>query len=96
MGAKNRIVILDSTVDRPDEVFAVENGKARQLTHHNDAWLAGVKLGQVEEISATSKDGTRINGFVVTPPDYRRRPQVSDGAADPRRPGIAVCQFIHR
>lgn len=70
IGAKNRIVLLQSTVDRPDEVFAFEAGKARQLTHHNDPWLASVKLAPVEEISFASKDGTRISGFMVTPPDY--------------------------
>ena len=66
----NRIVLLESTVDRPDEVFALEAGKARQLTHHNDAWLSGVRLAPVDEISFASKDGTQISGFLVTPPDY--------------------------
>lgn len=68
--AQGRIVLLQSTVDRPDEVFAFEAGKARQLTHHNDSWLASVTLAPVEEISFTSKDGTRISGFIVTPPGY--------------------------
>ncbi|HKE96427.1 MAG TPA: S9 family peptidase [Povalibacter sp.] len=70
IGTKNRVALLDSTVDRPDEVLAVEGGKSRQLTHHNDAWLSTVRLAPVTEISATSKDGTRISGFLVTPPDY--------------------------
>jgi len=33
--------------------------------------MASVKLGATEEISFDSKDGTRINGFAVKPPDYR-------------------------
>lgn len=70
LGPRQRIAIIDSTVDRPDEIFALENGKPRRLTHLNDDWLAGVKLAKVEEITATSKDGTSINGFLVTPPDY--------------------------
>jgi dipeptidyl aminopeptidase/acylaminoacyl peptidase len=69
-GSKNRIAILDSTVDRPAEVFALEGGKPRQLTRHNDAWLAALKLAPVEEVSVKSKDGTQISGFLVTPPDY--------------------------
>jgi dipeptidyl aminopeptidase/acylaminoacyl peptidase len=70
LGAKHRVVVLDSTVERPDELLAIEGGKARQLTHHNDEWLATLKLGTVEETSATSRDGTRISGFIVKPPDY--------------------------
>ena len=70
LGPKHRIVVLDSTVDRPDEVLAFESGKTRQLTHHNDAFLASVKLASVDEISFASKDGTPIGGFLVTPPDY--------------------------
>lgn len=68
--ANGRIVVLDSTVDVPDAVYAVEGRKARVLTHQNDEWLAGVKLGATDEISFVSKDGTRISGFVVRPPDY--------------------------
>ncbi len=70
-GAKNRIALLDSTVDRPDEVLVIDNGKPRQLTHHNDAWLRSVALARTEEISVQSKDGTQISGFLVTPPDYK-------------------------
>ncbi len=79
VGPKNRIAILDSTVDRPAEIFALDRGRSRQLTHHNDAWLASLKLAPVEEISAKSKDGTQISGFLVTPPDYvagRRYPTI--------------------
>lgn len=79
LGKNNRIVFLDSTVDAPDEVFALEGRKARRLSNQNEPWLSSVKLGAVEEISVASKDGTRISGFVVTPPDYvpgRRYPTV--------------------
>lgn len=70
LGSKGRIVVLDSTVDRPEEIFAIEGRKARQLTHHNDDWLATVRLAAVEEITAQSKDGTAIHGFLVKPPDF--------------------------
>lgn len=70
VGKNNRIVLLESTVDAPDEVFALDGRKARQLSNQNEPWLSTVKLGAVEEISVASPDGTRIAGFVVTPPDY--------------------------
>ena len=42
---------------------------ASRITTTNGS--ASVKLGATEEISFDSKDGTRINGFIVKPPDYR-------------------------
>jgi dipeptidyl aminopeptidase/acylaminoacyl peptidase len=71
VGGKERIAVLDGIVEAPDAVYALDEHRYRQLTHHNDEWLTGVKLGSTEEISYASKDGTRINGFVVKPPDYR-------------------------
>lgn len=79
LGPKNRIAILDSTADRPDEVFALESGKVRALTSHNDTWLKSVTLARTEEITVQSKDGTQISGFLVMPPDYvagRRYPTI--------------------
>ncbi len=67
---KGRIAVLDSTVDSPDAVYALDGKQPRALSHHNDEWLAGVKLATTEEISFPSKDGTRISGFVVKPPGY--------------------------
>jgi dipeptidyl aminopeptidase/acylaminoacyl peptidase len=79
-GAGGKIAVLISTPTAPAEIFAVEGGgEPRRLTHQNDAWLAQVKLGTVEEISFESADGTQINGFVVKPPDYqpgRRYPTI--------------------
>ena len=71
VGGKGRLAVLDGIVEAPEAVYALEEHRYRRLTHHNDDWLAGVKLGATEEISYESKDGTRINGFVVKPPDYR-------------------------
>lgn len=70
LGAKGRIALLDGNVNLPDAVFALEGKQLRQLSHHNDEWLASVKLATTEPISFTSKDGTRISGFVVKPPGY--------------------------
>jgi dipeptidyl aminopeptidase/acylaminoacyl peptidase len=62
------LALLQSTVERPNEIFALEAGKLRQLSRQNDAWLAEVQLGSVDEIRATSPDGTVISGFLVKPP----------------------------
>ncbi len=74
-----RVAILSAEPSSPDEIYAVEKGGARRLTHQNDAWLSEVKLGAVEETRFTSRDGSEIHGFVVKPPDAqpgRRYPAV--------------------
>jgi len=69
--AAGHTAILSSTPQVPEEIYAVEAGEPRKLSAQNDAWLAGVRLGAVEETSFKSKDGTEIHGFVVKPPDYQ-------------------------
>ena len=79
VGARDRIVLLDSTVDLPDEVYALDGKAARNLSNQNGEWLRSVTLGAIENVAFVSKDGTRISGFVVTPPDYvagRRYPTI--------------------
>ena len=71
IGPKGRAIVVDSTPDSPDEIYALERGKKRPLSKQNDAWLAGVEQGAFEEITVTSRDGTRINGFIIKPPGYR-------------------------
>ncbi len=52
------------------EVFALEDGRLRQLTAHNDAFLAELKLGTVETLKFKSKDGTEVHGMMVKPPSF--------------------------
>lgn len=71
LGPKGRTVVVDSTPSAPDEIYALERGRERPLSKQNDAWLAGIEQGTLEEITVTSRDGTRINGFMLKPPGYR-------------------------
>ena len=82
------------TLERPAEIFAQTrpDGEARQVSHANDAWLAGIDLGETRNIHFTSADGTEIEGFVAFPPDYR------EGQRYPlllRIHGGPVSQFSH-
>ncbi|MEP6883697.1 MAG: S9 family peptidase [Gammaproteobacteria bacterium] len=52
------------------EVYALEDGRLRKLTAHNDALLAELKLGAVENLKFKSKDGTEVHGMMVTPPSF--------------------------
>ncbi|MGH9368172.1 MAG: S9 family peptidase, partial [Thermoanaerobaculia bacterium] len=74
-----RVAILLGSPREPQEVFALESGQPRRLSHQNDAWLSEVVLGAVEETSFPSRDGTQIHGFLVKPPDFetgRRYPAI--------------------
>jgi dipeptidyl aminopeptidase/acylaminoacyl peptidase len=64
-------VLLSTTPAHPPEVFAVDGDSLRQLSHQNDAWLAGVQLATTEGISTRGKDGTVVNGLLVKPASYR-------------------------
>ena len=80
-------MILSRDDDHPAELFAADG---RQITHHNDAWLAAHKLGATRELDFKSKDGTEIHGFVVTPPDFDASKKYPAHPAHSRRPGRAV------
>jgi len=55
----------------PGELYALEDGNLRKLTHHNDALVAEVNLVPTEDISATSKDGTDVHGLITRPADAK-------------------------
>ena len=59
-----------STPTEVPEVYALENGKLRRLTHQNDEWMNGVWFGTTEQFRSTSSDGTEVHGLVVKPASY--------------------------
>jgi dipeptidyl aminopeptidase/acylaminoacyl peptidase len=52
------------------EVYALEDGRLRKLTTHNDSFLAELQLGAVDDIRFKSRDGTDIHALLVKPPSY--------------------------
>ena len=62
--------VAAATDSSATEIYALEDGKLRKLTAHNDALLAELQLGAVEDMSFKSKDGTEIHGLMVKPPSY--------------------------
>ena len=66
------IAYLGQTTERPNEVWTYTKGAgAQNLTDHNPQ-AEGWSLGKVKEISWTSsKDGRKIYGVLVLPPDYQ-------------------------
>ncbi len=70
VGPAGRVVVVAGSGQQPTELFAVEGGNLRPLTHHNQALLASLSLGAVEEASLKSRDGTAIGAMLVKPPDF--------------------------
>jgi dipeptidyl aminopeptidase/acylaminoacyl peptidase len=70
VGAEGRIAALVSEPHLPPEVFLAGQGGLARLTHTNDEVLAGIRLGEVENVHFTSSDGTEIEGFIVKPPSF--------------------------
>ncbi|WP_025896358.1 dipeptidyl-peptidase 5 [Kordiimonas gwangyangensis] len=65
LSGNDRAVLLDSTDDKPFEVYAVED-TLRQLSDHN-TWLEDVRLGETQEFSFDGPGG-RIDGLLLLPP----------------------------
>jgi dipeptidyl aminopeptidase/acylaminoacyl peptidase len=70
VGKTGDIAAQVATIDRPDEIFAVPDGKVTQVTHTNDALFQQLKLSHGEYVHFKSKDGTVIAGYLYKPLDY--------------------------
>ncbi len=67
---KGLTAVLISEPHLPPEIFLMKDKTLERLTHTNDELLAGIRLGEVENVHFESRDGTPIEGFVVKPPDF--------------------------
>jgi dipeptidyl aminopeptidase/acylaminoacyl peptidase len=72
----SRVVAVTSTQTNINDLFVVETAggttSARQITRVNEALFSQLRLSQPEEITWTSFDGTRIQGWLLHPPDFDR------------------------
>jgi len=51
----------------PTELFVLEKGKPRRLTHHMDEFLTPLSLAAVEGFNSRSSDGTQVSGLLFRP-----------------------------
>ena len=56
--------------NRAPEIYAIAKGRETRLTGVNDAFHAGVALGEKETVSFRSADGTEVQAFVTKPPGF--------------------------
>ncbi len=69
-GPDQAFAVLSSTATALPEVHALENGRLRKLTTHNDEWLKERLLGTTEGFTSTSSDRTEVHGVIVKPPTF--------------------------
>lgn len=51
----------------PGELYAIESGSPRRLTHVHDTFLAPLELATVEGFTSKSKDGTQVSNILFRP-----------------------------
>lgn len=61
-----------SAITGPTEIYAVNkrDSQVRRLTHENDALLTSFHIGVTRDFYWTGADGAKIQGHLVTPPDF--------------------------
>jgi dipeptidyl aminopeptidase/acylaminoacyl peptidase len=64
------MAVLTGGDTKHSEVYAVEGGALRQLTHQNDALFATLDIAQTEEVRFKSQDGTEVHGLLTKPVGY--------------------------
>jgi dipeptidyl aminopeptidase/acylaminoacyl peptidase len=68
--AGGHVALLWSTDATPGEIYALDGGKLRKLTGHNDAWMATIEVAPTENIEAKTKDGNDAHGLLTMPVGY--------------------------
>lgn len=85
--AGGRLTYLAFRGNRPGELYTMENGAERQLTHSNDAFLEGVELSAPEPVEVDTLAPVPIQGWVMKPLDYtpgRKYPAILSIHGGPR------------
>jgi dipeptidyl aminopeptidase/acylaminoacyl peptidase len=64
-------VYAKSSLVSPAEVFVVDaQGRERQLTHENAAWLASVAFQQPKSLTVKGAGGTSVQYWLIEPPHF--------------------------
>jgi dipeptidyl aminopeptidase/acylaminoacyl peptidase len=69
--AAEHTVVLFTDDEKPGELYALEDGHLRPLTHHNDALVAELNLVPTEGIEFKSQDGTDVHGLLTRPESFK-------------------------
>jgi dipeptidyl aminopeptidase/acylaminoacyl peptidase len=73
-------VVISGDDNHPNEVYSASvvgsKMKFKQVTHQNDALMNELQLGNTEEVSFKSKDGTEVHGLLTYPVGYAKGTKV--------------------
>jgi dipeptidyl aminopeptidase/acylaminoacyl peptidase len=64
------LAALSTSDKKATEIYAVEGGNLKQLTHQNDALFAELQLGETQDVSFKAADGTEVHGLLTLPAGY--------------------------
>ncbi|HLW99022.1 MAG TPA: S9 family peptidase [Candidatus Acidoferrales bacterium] len=64
------LAALSTSDKKATEIYALEGGNLRQLTHQNDALFAELQLGDTQDVSFKAADGTEVHGLLTLPAGY--------------------------
>ncbi|MEO7793863.1 MAG: S9 family peptidase [Thermoanaerobaculia bacterium] len=67
LGPDGAMAVLASTPAEPLEVYALEGGLLRPLSHQNDKLRDELALATVSDFTSRSKDGTVVHGLLTRP-----------------------------
>jgi acylaminoacyl-peptidase len=65
--AGGQVVFARDSLGSPDDIYALQNGSAKQITHVNAAALTGVTLAADEQFSFSGWNNETVHGFVMQP-----------------------------
>jgi dipeptidyl aminopeptidase/acylaminoacyl peptidase len=72
--AYSRMTYTVGLIETPAEVYVanIDGSNERRLSHVHDAFTSEVSLGRAERLQFKSKDGTQIEGWLLSPYGYRK------------------------
>ncbi len=67
-----RLAYIFNNIESPSQLYALNLGTAqpRKLTRLNESWLKRTDLGALEEVWFTARDGYKLHGWILFPPDF--------------------------
>ncbi len=66
LGGSNWVALV-SDPTTPSEIYAIENGTPRRLTHVHEEFIKSKRLANVEAFNSKSKDGTDVGSLLYRP-----------------------------
>lgn len=67
----NQHIFSKSTIENPGDLFKIEKGEIKQLTHHYDYLKDKFLLPKQEVISWKGEDGVTVEGIIYYPSNYQ-------------------------